>query len=39
MKVTILDLVPRFKGEEIIDAIDRTSNLAKFADEKRYNRI
>ena len=39
MKVTILDLVPRFKGEEIIDAIDRTSNLAKFADEKGYNRI
>lgn len=39
MKVTILDLVPRFQGEEIIDAINRTTHLASFADEKGFNRI
>lgn len=39
MKITILDLVPRFKNETIKDAIDRTTSLALYADEKGFDRF
>lgn len=39
MKLTILDLVSRYKGETIKDAIDRTTNLAQIGEEIGYDRI
>lgn len=39
MKLSILDLVPRFKDESIKNAIDRTTNLGIFADKLGYDRF